>query len=61
MELVKKYSKHSKLRAKSVSKSHVNLAVEIETEEEKQLMKELIALKQVMDASIVENVGDVTA
>ena len=61
MELVKKYSKHWKLRAKSVSKSHVNLAIEIETEEEKQLMKELIALKEVMDASMVENVGDVTA
>lgn len=61
MKLINTYSKNNKLRAKSVSKTHVNLVIEIEAEEQKQLIRELIALEDVMDASIVENVGDVTA
>ena len=61
MNLINHYSKNSKLRAKSVSKEHVNLVIEIEAEEQKQLIRELIGLEYVIDASIVENVGDVTA
>ena len=36
------------------------MAIEIETEETKELMRTLIALEGVSDASIVENTGDVT-
>lgn len=61
MEIINTYARNCKIRAKSVARSHVNIAIEIETEEEKQLIKQLIQIEDVIDASIVENVGDVTA
>ena len=60
MELIQKNCKYYKLRAKNMTKTHLNMAIEIETEETKELMRTLIALEGVSDASIVENTGDVT-
>lgn len=60
IDLIKSKCRFYKLRAKNMTKSRINMAIEIETEEEKELMKALISLEGITDASIVENTGDVT-
>ena len=60
MEILEKHCRVWKVRAKNMTKSNINMAVEIESQSQKELLRELIVLQNVTSASIVENSGDVT-
>lgn len=60
LSVVEKYCKVWKIKAKNLTKNSINMAIEVETEKQKEMLKELIQLPGVTTASIVENTGDVT-
>lgn len=61
MEIVKKNCSQSIVRARTCSKESLNMAIEIKSKNESQLLQELIDNKEVLSASIVEHNGDITA
>ncbi|MBQ9990258.1 MAG: DUF4956 domain-containing protein [Lachnospiraceae bacterium] len=58
--LLEKFCKVWKTRARNLTKGNINLAIEIETSREKELLKEVIQMEHILSASVVENSGDVT-
>lgn len=60
LSVVEKYCKVWKIKAKNLTKNSINMAIEVETEKQKEMLKELIQLSGVTTASVVENTGDVT-
>lgn len=51
---------YSKVRARSITKSNLNLAVEVRVKEQKELIDRLMKLDGVTSASLVEHDGDIT-
>ena len=49
-----------KTRARNISKTNLNLAIEIQTDQEENLIRELMAMDSVVSASLVEHDGEVT-
>ena len=60
LSVVEKYCKVWKIKAKNLTKNSINMAIEVETQEQKEMLRELIQLSGVTTASVVENTGDVT-
>lgn len=59
LDIVKRNCSFSNVRARNVSKSGMNMAIEIKTEKEGTLIEELMCLECVTNASLVEHDGDV--
>lgn len=57
---INKYCKKMRVRAKNMTKTSLNMAIEVDTENEKELMKELVEMENIISVSIVENDGDAT-
>lgn len=60
LENVNQHCKNIRVRAKNLTKNSLNMAIEIETTQEKELMKNIVQMEHIMSASLVENEGDVT-
>ncbi|MBR2310418.1 MAG: DUF4956 domain-containing protein [Oscillospiraceae bacterium] len=60
MEIVKAFCPYNKIRARNVSKSGMNLAIEIKAEDPSGLISRLMALECISSASLVEHDGEIT-
>jgi uncharacterized membrane protein YhiD involved in acid resistance len=60
MEIVKENCGYVKTRARNITKSNLNLAIEIRTTKEQALIEKLMSLDSVLSASLVEHDGEVT-
>lgn len=61
MEIVKKFCDAYKVKARNLTKDHLDMAIEVSVVEEGELVKKLMELPKVTSASIVSHDGDVTA
>lgn len=61
MEVVNSYCPYVKIRARSVSKTSLNLAIDVKINDIEKLINALMEMENVTTASIVEHDGDVTA
>ena len=59
MKAVKEYCQYSKTRARNVSKSGMNMAIEVKTSKPSALIDRLMKMDFVTDASLVENDSDI--
>ena len=55
MKVVREFCKYSRIRARNVSKSGMNMAVEVKTSKPSELIAKLMNLSCISDASLVEN------
>ena len=60
MEIVEEYCEYVHLRAKTISKQDMNLAIEVKIEEQKEMMDELVKLEAITSLSLLEHDGEVT-
>ena len=60
MEIVEEYCDYVHLRAKTISKQDMNLAIEVKVEEQKEMMDELVKLETITSLSLLEHDGEVT-
>lgn len=60
MEIVEEYCDYVHLRAKTISKQDMNLAIEVKVEEQKEMMDELVKLEAITSLSLLEHDGEVT-
>lgn len=60
MEIVEEYCDYVHLRAKTMSKQDMNLAIEIKVEEQKEMMNELAKIENITSLSLLEHDGEVT-
>ena len=58
--VVKKYCSAYAIKARNLTKNHLDMAIEVSLVEQGQLVKELMELDRVTSASIVSHEGDVT-
>ena len=61
LSVLQDYCKLWKIRARSLSHGHVNLAIEVDTEKPAKLLKTLEDKESVLSVSLVEHDGDITA
>ena len=60
MEIVEEYCDYVHLRAKTMSKQDINLAIEVKVSEQKEMMDELVKLEVITSLSLLEHDGEVT-
>ena len=60
MVIVKEYCDYVQLRAKTISKQDINLAIEVKVEEQKEMMDEIMKLESITSLSLLEHDGEVT-
>lgn len=59
MKVVREFCKYSRIRARIVSKSGMNMAVEVKTSKPSELIAKLMNLSCISDASLVENDSEI--
>lgn len=59
MKIVGQHCKYSKTRARNASKAGLNLAIEIQSDRQSELIDSLLAKDYISDASLVENDSDI--
>lgn len=60
MQIVEKYTDYAHIKARNISQSGLNMAVEIKTSEHKRLVAGLMKVQGVLNVSLVDHEGDVT-
>ncbi len=60
MQIVEEHCRYAKTKARNVSKTSLNLAVEIHVDDQKSLIEALMELESITTASLVEHDGEVT-
>ena len=60
LKLVKKYCSLYKVKARNLTKEHLDMAIEVRVKEEGELVNSLIELEHVISASLVAHDGEVT-
>lgn len=60
MQIVSKYTKYAHVKARNISQSGINMAIEVKVTEQKNLVSGLMKVQGVMTASLVDHEGDVT-
>ena len=60
MEIVKKYCSLHKVKARNLTKDHLDMAIEVRVKEEAALVTELMKTENVVSASLVAHDGEVT-
>jgi len=60
LEVVKAYCDVYKVKARNLTKNHLDMAIEVALEKQGELVKELMGVENVTSASIVSHEGDVT-
>ena len=61
MQIVKELCSTYKVKARNLTKEHLDMAIEVSVEEQGELVKRLVKLPNIVSASIVSHEGDVTA
>ncbi len=61
MEVVREFCDSCRIKARNLTKDHLDLAVEISSSRQAELVKRLVEMQYVVSASVVSNDGDVTA
>ncbi|MCQ2523801.1 MAG: DUF4956 domain-containing protein [Lachnospiraceae bacterium] len=61
VELVSSETVYMKVRARNASKSSLNMAIEVKAKDQGELIKKVIELPCVLNASLVEHDGEITA
>lgn len=59
-EIVKKYCSIYKVKARNLTKEHLDMAIEVRAQEETLLVTELMSLENVVSASLIAHDGEVT-
>ena len=59
MKIVREHCKYYRTRARNVSKNGMNLAIEVKTGKQSELIDSLMAQEFVSDASLVENDSEI--
>ena len=60
IEVVKKYCSLYKVKARNLTKEHLDMAIEVRVKDEGELVNALVELKSVVSASLVAHDGEVT-
>lgn len=60
MEILNEYCEYIHLRAKTMSKKDINMAIEIKVEDQKEMMDRLVGLDSITSISLLEHDGEVT-
>lgn len=60
MEILKEHCKYFHLRAKTISKNDMNLAIEVKVDDQKAMMDELVGISKISSVSLLEHDGEVT-
>lgn len=60
MQIVNESCQYARTRARNISKTNLNLAIEVRVQEQKELIEKLMSLDSIVTASLVEQSGDVT-
>lgn len=60
MQIVNESCQYARTRARNISKTSLNLAIEVRLKEQKDLIERLMELESITTASLVEQTGDVT-
>lgn len=60
MEILNEYCEYIHLRAKTMSKKDINMAIEIKVEDQKEMMGKLVGLDSITSISLLEHDGEVT-
>lgn len=60
LDIVKEFCSVYKVKARNLTKDHLDMAIEVSVKEQGQLVKKLMELSQVTSASIVSHEGDIT-
>lgn len=60
LEVIKKYCSLYKVKARNLTKDHLDMAIEVRVKEEGELVNSLVELKSVVSASLVAHDGEVT-
>lgn len=60
MDIVKEFCTAYKVKARNLTKDHLDMAIEVSVEEQGQLVRKLMELSEVTSASIVSHEGEVT-
>ena len=60
LEVVKKYCSLYKVKARNLTKDHLDMAIEVRVKDEGELVNTLVELKSVVSASLVAHDGEVT-
>lgn len=58
MQIVNENCQYARTRARNISKTNLNLAVEVRVQDQKGLIEELMKLESIVTASLVEQGGD---
>ena len=61
MEIVNKHSKSSKIKSRNLTKTSLDMIVEIKTNSDTELSKELLAIEGITSVSILTHDGEITA
>ena len=59
MKIVREHCKYHRTRARNVSKNGMNLAIEVKTDKQSELIDSLMAKEFITDASLVENDSEI--
>lgn len=60
MDILEEYCEYVHLRAKTISKKDMNMAIEVKVEEQKKMMDELAKMESLTSISLLEHDGEVT-
>lgn len=60
MATIEEYCQYSHIKARNITKSNLNMAIEIRTEKRTELVAAIIQLESVTSASLVDHDGDIT-
>ncbi len=60
MKVVEEFCRYTKVRARNVSKSSLNMAIEVKLDDQAALIQKLVEIEGLTSASLVEHEGEVT-
>ena len=61
IRIVENNTQYMKVKAKNISSSNLNMAIEVKIEQQSDIVKQLMAIEGVTNVSIVEHDGEITA
>lgn len=60
MKIIQKYCQSYRVKARNLTKNHLDMAIEVKASEQGELLKALLEMEHVYSASLVDHDGDVT-
>lgn len=60
MKIIQKYCQSYRVKARNLTKNHLDMAIEVKVSEQGELLKALLEMEHVYSASLVDHDGDVT-